>query len=55
MASNEAKNVTIEPVDGFQHLRGHFGVVFEGQFNADIILGRFQSIPNHTKPLGFDY
>ena len=44
MASKEAKNVTFEPLDGFQHLRGHFGVVFRGQFNADIILGRFHTL-----------
>ena len=40
MASKEAKYVTFEPLDRFQHLRGHFGVVFWDQFNADIILGR---------------
>ena len=28
MASKEAKTVTFEPLDGFQQLRGHFGVVF---------------------------
>ena len=50
MTSKEAKIVTFEPLDGFQHLRGLFGVLLEDQFNADIILGRFQTIPNHTKP-----
>ena len=38
MASKEAKNVIFEPLDGFQHLRGLLEVVFEDQFNADIIL-----------------
>ena len=40
MTSKEAKIVTFEPLDGFQHLRGLFGVLLEDQFNADIILGR---------------
>ena len=28
--------VSFDPVDGLGHLNGHFGVVFQGQFNDEI-------------------
>ena len=27
----EDLSITLQPVDGFQHMRGHFGVVFHAQ------------------------
>ena len=43
MASKEVKIITFESLDGFKHLRCHFGVVFLGQSNGDIILGIFHT------------
>ena len=28
--------ITLEPLDGFSHMRGHFGVVFQGKFNGEV-------------------
>ena len=28
--------VTLDPVDGFEHVRGQFGLVFQGQSNGKI-------------------
>ena len=28
--------VSFDPVDRFQHVRGHFGVVFHGQSNGEV-------------------
>ena len=32
----ENLSITFEPVDRFKHMRGHFGVVFQGQSNGEV-------------------
>ena len=34
----EDLSITLQPVDGFQHMRGHFGVVFHDQSNGEVTL-----------------
>ena len=29
-------SVTFDLVDGFKHMKSHFGVVFQGKFNAEV-------------------
>ena len=29
-------SVTFDLVDGFKHMKSHFGVIFQGKFNAEV-------------------